>query len=129
MGIFIIDGLTHQIVDSNAAANEMFGRLPDGAKLTGLCHEFVCEKEAGKCPITDLHQDVNNKETVLITSSGDRKPILKTVVPITLNKRLHLIESFIDISERKKVEEALRESEIKYRRIFESLGGPLLSNR
>ena len=81
----------------------------------------MCDREVGQCPVTDLHQCVDNRETLLLTVSGGPRPILKTVVPITLGGQPHLIESFIDITERKLAEEALRVSETKYRRILETL--------
>jgi hypothetical protein len=42
---------------------------------------------------------------VLLTASGKRVPILKTVVPVILAGREHLLESFLDITERKQAEE------------------------
>jgi signal transduction histidine kinase len=38
-------------------------------------------------------------------------PVLKTVVSVILAGREHLLESFLDITERKRAEEALREGE------------------
>jgi len=51
---------------------------------------------------------VDNSERVLLTAGGGQIPILKTVVPITMDGRPHLLESFIDISEQKRAEEDLR---------------------
>ena len=68
----------------------------------------ICPAEVGHCPITDLGQAIDNSERVLLRSDGTRCSILKTVVPIRLNGRPHLLESFVDITARKAAEEQLR---------------------
>ena len=40
----------------------------------------------------------DNSERVLLTADGQRKTVLKTVVPITLGGRSCLLESFVDVS-------------------------------
>jgi hypothetical protein len=70
-----------------------------------VCHEYICPAEEGQCPITDLEQDLDNAESELLTADGRRIPILKTVVSVTLAGREHLLESFLDITERKRAEE------------------------
>lgn len=103
-GIVVIDPETHTIVGVNAAAGKMFG-APREEILGSVCHEYICPAEEGQCPITDLHQDLDNAERELLTADGRRIPILKTVVGVTLAGREHLLESFLDITERKHAEE------------------------
>jgi diguanylate cyclase (GGDEF)-like protein/PAS domain S-box-containing protein len=83
------------------------------------CHSFICPAERGKCPITDLKRTVDNEEEILIRIDGQRVPVIKTVVPVTVKGRRYLLESFIDITERKRSEQALQENEKKYRSLFE----------
>lgn len=105
-GVVVIDSSTHTITDANALALEMIGLTRD--KVIGrLCHEFICPREMGKCPITDLGEDGDKSERVLLNAEGESIPILKTVSKITLDGREHLIESFTDITERKQAEEEL----------------------
>jgi PAS domain S-box-containing protein len=64
----------------------------------------------GKCPITDLKQNVALSELELIKANGERVPVLKSVVPIMYNGNNYLIESFVDIIKQKRAEEALQQS-------------------
>jgi len=117
-GIVIIDPEVHRIVDVNSFAARMIG-APKESIIGAECHKFICPAERDKCPITDLDQTVDNSERVLLTAAGERREIIKTVTDIQLGERPHLLESFIDITERKQVEMALRESETKFRALFE----------
>ncbi|MBW1897266.1 MAG: response regulator, partial [Deltaproteobacteria bacterium] len=74
-----------------------------------------------KCPITDLGQEVIRSESVLINKRGGTIPVLKTVIPIVLNGRKHLIDSFVDITEQERAKEALKLSEEQVRRMNEAL--------
>jgi PAS domain S-box-containing protein len=103
-GVMIIDAETHQIVDVNPIVSKVFG-APKEQIIGMLCHKFICPAEEGKCPITDLHQEIDNSERNLVMANGERLPVLKTVVPIILNNKQFLLESFVDITERKKAEE------------------------
>ncbi|MCP4544455.1 MAG: PAS domain S-box protein [Chloroflexi bacterium] len=108
-GIVVIDTETHVIVQANAAALEMFGASPDQV-IGSVCHTYICPVGETKCPITDLGQTIDNSERVLLTADGKRVPVLKTVTSVMLNGRKHLLESFIDITERKQTEESLHRS-------------------
>lgn len=108
-GVIVVDPETHCIVDVNDAAIKMTGA--DRERIVGsICHKYMCLAEKGRCPITDLEQNLDNSERMLLTSSGKEVPILKTVVSIILSGRKHLLESFIDISERVQAEGALKQA-------------------
>lgn len=105
-GIIIIDPETHKIVDVNPVAAKLVGAQK--SEMTGaVCHKYVCPADIGKCPITDLGQTVDNSERVLLTVSGEKRPIIKTVTTVKLGGRTHLLESFVDIAELKKTKQAL----------------------
>jgi PAS domain S-box-containing protein len=103
-GILIVDPATHTIIDANPIAQVLIGRTRD--ELIGsTCHEFVCPARCGECPVTDLHQDIHSLERAVINAKGERIPILKTVATAVIGNKEYLIESFIDIIDRKKSEE------------------------
>lgn len=111
-GIVIIDPVTHSIVDANRAALKAFG-APKYRVRGKVCHQYLCPAEEGYCPITDLGQRRDASERVLVTAKGKSIPVFKYVVPIEYNKRLHLLEVFFDIKERKVREQGIKEA---YRR-------------
>ena len=107
-GIFVIDPQTHRIVDANPVALGLVGAPRE--KVTGaVCHRFICPADTGRCPVTDLGQTVDNSERALLTFSGDKRAIVKTVRPVEMGGRPYLLESFFDITDRKRAEQSLAE--------------------
>jgi PAS domain S-box-containing protein len=103
-GVVIIDPETHTILDINPIAVSLIGREKE--EIVGhICHQFICPAERGMCPITDLGQVIDNSERTLIVMDGTRIPILKTATCARLGKRDVLIESFVDIRDRKSAED------------------------
>jgi PAS domain S-box-containing protein len=109
-GIMIIDAETHIIVDANPAAIRMMG-APKEQVIGHICHKYICPAEEGKCPITDLGQKVDNSECILLTSNGKEIPILKTVTTMLLGGKECLLDTFIDITEKKKLEAQFRQAQ------------------
>jgi PAS domain S-box-containing protein len=106
-GVLVIDATTHTIMDANPAALSMIGVDSRDDVVGKCCHNFICPALEGKCPITDLGMQVDNSERVLMTYDGTKIPVIKYVVPVTLKGKPHLLETFIDNSERKKAEAAI----------------------
>lgn len=125
-GLVLIDRETRCIQQVNAAAARMIG-LPAKDIVGKICHGFLCPSDQHTCPVLDCGQDVDHSERVLRTAQGDSIPILKTVVPITLSNQPYLLESFIDITERKQAEDALQLSEAKHRILLENSPDPFFS--
>jgi PAS domain S-box-containing protein len=118
-GILVIDAEDHKIVYANPAALRIIGA--GNEEVTGkVCHSFLCPAEVGRCPITDLGQSVDNSERVVINSRRERVPVLKTVVPTVLGDRMCLIESFLDITERRRLMKELEQSEERFRSLVEN---------
>lgn len=116
-GVLVIDAETHEIMDVNSNALEAIGASREHV-IGRVCHNFICPAEKGKCPITDLGQAVDKSERVLLRADGGKIPILKTVVTMTWKGHKYMVESFVDITERKKVERALLENQEKFKQLF-----------
>jgi PAS domain S-box-containing protein len=108
-GVVVVDELTHEITDINPAALLMLDMTRD-AVVGHVCHRFICPAEVGRCPLSDLGLHVDNSERVLLRKDGSPLSVLKTVVPITLHGRRFLLESFVDISSIKQMEESNRKT-------------------
>jgi PAS domain S-box-containing protein len=103
-GILIVDPETHTIMDANPIAESMIG-LPKEKLVGHVCHDFVCPAHCGQCPITDLHKTIENTERLLVNAKGEKVPILKTVAKASMNGKDYLVESFVDIRDRKRAED------------------------
>jgi len=119
-GILIIDPETHRIVDVNHMAAQLIGDSPDQI-IGAICHRYICPSSSGQCPLTDLKQVIDNSDRILINNRGEKIPILKTATIIELNGKPFILESFIDIQARKLAEQALRESEQRYRSLYTAM--------
>ena len=111
-GIIIVDSQNFRIVEVNPAAVKILKLTPK--KIIGReCFDFFCTQKDRKCPVVDIHQTVNNEETFLTDSLGQKIDILKSVIPIKMQRKDYLLESIVDISELKKTQEALQKETTK----------------
>ena len=109
-GIVLIDSATHTIVNANRMAVEMCGATKE-ALIGKICHKYICPAAAGDCPLTDCGQSIDKAEQVLLTTDGREIPVLKTAVPVRIAERDYLLESFIDMTERKRLESQLLQAQ------------------
>nr|WP_320161927.1 PAS domain S-box protein [uncultured Methanoregula sp.] len=120
VGIVLVDATSHTVIRANPKALELIGASE--CDITGnVCHNFICPAEQGKCPVTDLGQEVHSSERVLLKRNGTRVPIIKTVVSTKIGNRNVLVESFLDITDRKNTENALKESEERFRMLLQDV--------
>ncbi len=104
VGVIIVDPVTHTIERINKQVSELFGGECD--HLIGKqCYHLLCSADNARCPITDLHQEVENNEREFIRSDGNRIPILKTVKKVIIAGKEKLLETFIDISAQKEAQQ------------------------
>lgn len=108
-GIFVVDVETRAIVEANPVACEMLGTCED--EMVGRdCDTFILDTPTRESLVNAGDQALPNEESQIITGTGERLPVLKTVVAIELEGRLCMVESFVDISAQKETERKLREA-------------------
>ena len=106
-GIVVIDPQQLQVVDVNPAAARMIG-LPQENIVGCRCSQFFCDGNGEPC---QLHESVPSRaatEQSLQTEHRGQIAIIKTVVPVVLDGRQHLLESFADITETKRAQDKIR---------------------
>ena len=107
--IVIIDSNTHEIIDVNPAAEKAIG-APKEEIVGRRCQKFICPGFNGACPVTDKGHVIYDAERILLRADETEVPVLKTVTAVKLGNRDCLLESFVDISEQKKVEQHLQKA-------------------
>ncbi|MBV5317964.1 MAG: response regulator [Desulfobulbaceae bacterium] len=117
-GIMIVNAEDRSIKAVNRAGAALLNRDIDDI-VGKICHRFACPQESNNCPVLDKQESVNLSERNILRADGSSLPVLKSVAVVEQDGQQYLIESFIDISGLKKVQQELAESEEKYRRFFE----------
>jgi PAS domain S-box-containing protein len=124
-GIIIVDPDTHAIVEANPIAEQILG-LSRSELIHRSCHGFICPAKEGACPVTDQNMAISDEERIFINKKGDTIAVLKTVARADINGKEYLVESFVDISDRKKADDRkvaligfMNESVLRIRRPLE----------
>jgi diguanylate cyclase (GGDEF)-like protein/PAS domain S-box-containing protein len=106
VGVITVDAQSHRIEGVNREAAALMG-APAEAITGKSCFEFFsCTTKS--CPVTDLGEEVERAERILRRVDGTIIPVLKTVRRLQTDRGEKLIENFMDLTERKKMEEELR---------------------
>ena len=101
-GIIIIDQ-NKKIRQVNAAALQMIGADSEQKILNLPCHGIFCLDSQEQCPILEQGRPMNSRECFIQGSDNNKIPILKNVLPIILEGKEVLLETFITIKELYKV--------------------------
>ncbi len=97
-GIVVV-GKDKTIRSVNPAALKLMG-LNNPSEIIGQsCHNSICPDGEGHCPAIDLGESVDHSERFLIGKNQEKIPIIKTILPMTLDNEDVLMEAFLDISE------------------------------
>jgi PAS domain S-box-containing protein len=106
-GVVLVDVETRRIVEANRAAVAMHGGTKEDVE-THVCHDVLCPAPERFCPVLDEGKKIDNSMRLLVRKDRSSIPILKTVVPVTINRRKFLLESFVDVTAQKEAEAGLR---------------------
>ncbi len=107
--LVIIDPETHTVFDLNPAAVGLIGAAKED--LVGKpCQGAICVAQGGQCPVTDRKHRFENTEHILITATGAKVPVQKTILPVTISGRQYLLENISDITDRKRAEDAMQKA-------------------
>jgi len=106
-GLVIIDPGTFTIIDANPAAITLIGANRE-AIIGATCEDFICHTVKGRCQFANNHLKRENIESILIRADGQKVPILKTVIPVMISGKPAFLESILDITDRKRAEDAMQ---------------------
>jgi PAS domain S-box-containing protein len=98
----VIVGKDKTVRHANKSALAAMGYESLPEILGKICHGTLCP--ATQCPILDLGQTMDRAERTLLTRDGQAVPILKSVIPVSLEDEEVLLEAFVDVTERKLAE-------------------------
>ena len=126
VGILLINAKTRKIVEANPEALNILD-FPREHIIEHNCYRILCPDGTRNCPILTTGQNVQNVERAILTGSGKFLPVLTSVVNLKLNNHPFLVETILDNTRRKGIEDQLAwQSEIiaGVNRVFqESLSG------
>jgi len=129
-GTAVADRETGIILACNRKLAQMLGRKVN--EIVGQPHSFLHPPESlnyGKSRSFNFYLGQASEQVVtdqLLTKDGQRIDVEIKATNLVVNGREALIGSFYDISDRKRAEKSLRESEARFRLVFESHPDPVL---
>jgi len=123
VGVVLIDE-SGRISHINKAALGMLGAESEAELVGRECHGTICE--LGCCSVLDPTEAVESCEAEILRRDGEHLDVLKSVIPLELDGKTVLLESFVDITQRKLAQEVRRESEARFKTLFEHAGDAIL---
>ena len=105
-GVFIIDKKTNKIIDANYAAIKLIGVTKD--EVIGTTRDQWHFDKKNYSPNLNQYNEEFTEEAVLIDRNKNKIPILRTFSNLLIGNKDIYLESFIDITERKRNEEEIK---------------------
>ena len=114
-----------RIVDVNPAFTRLFERERDEVvgRTTNEINLWANTADRERMiSLLQAGQPVQGMEFAFTTKSGDRRVVLLSIELVQVQGEWHALASSVDMTGQKGVEAALRESETRYRTLFEAVG-------
>ena len=110
-GVLVTDPETYRIVEANPTALRLIGT--DRSRVIGRLRRDLLRAPDGteRDPTEGAGMTNDGSEYRLVRADGTSAPVLMSTSSVILGGREHLLESFLDITEHKLTEDALRRSE------------------
>lgn len=105
VGVIIIDPETRCIEQANLEAAAMVGAAPE--EVAGRPCWEVFPYATDRCPFTSPYPDVDRSERLLLRRDGTEIPVLKTARRLRTGDGEKLVETLVDLTDRKRLEEEL----------------------
>ncbi|MEW6519640.1 MAG: diguanylate cyclase [Thermodesulfobacteriota bacterium] len=106
-GIIVVDVESKTIIDANPRALELFG-VTRTDLLAHDCRDLLCPlPEHETCPVLQKGKSTHLTTQAVKKRTGQTMHILKTATVCMINERQYIVESFLDITEQKKLENKL----------------------
>lgn len=102
-GVIVSQAKTKQIIDANAAAIQLIG-APKADIFRARREHFIVPGKNELNQDTDPVSSLNHNECFLATHNGKRISIINNSVVQTLENEEFIIDTFVDIEERKQIE-------------------------
>lgn len=109
-GILLIEASSRKIVDANPVALKTTGYSEN--ELIGLLYHQLISQPGERCTPSPLDKAGDLSESILFKATGEPVPILRNIVPVSIEGNGYFVESFIDLSDRKKAEEDLLQAKL-----------------
>jgi PAS domain S-box-containing protein len=106
VGIMLIDPNKKTVIEANLIAETMTG-VPKEQLIRSEVSKYFSSKDT-LLHLTDLKKNTVSFEDRLKTESGGEIPVLRTETEIELSGKTYYLECFIDITERKRAENILK---------------------
>ncbi len=110
VGVVTISRDTHRIKYVNPEAEKILG-LPQEKIIDSKCYGFLCSSKKGEGRITDCGKTVHNEERIISTATQGKISVLANVIHIKLDDKEYILESFVDITQKKDLEKQLHQAQ------------------